>query len=114
MGVESLQMSVRGLLRQVLQELDVAGACIEEIRIAVKAQDPPHATAAAMNLYWSWARAAKAIASLELVSGGGGASEEFARDALRASRHAGARAVAELLTMVRDAAAQFEAAATSR
>ena len=85
MGVESLQMSARGLLRQVLQELDVAGVCSEEIRIAVKAQDKQHATAAAMSLYWSWARTAKAIASLERFSGGGGASEDFARDALRAS-----------------------------
>jgi hypothetical protein len=77
-------MSVRGLLRQVLQELDVAGMCIEEIRIAVKAQDRPRANAAAISLYWSWARTAKAIASLERVSGGRGASEDFARDALRA------------------------------
>ena len=71
MSAVSLQTSVRELLRQVLQELDVAGACIEEIRAGVLAQERLHATAAAMNLYRSWARAETAIASLDRVHCGG-------------------------------------------
>ena len=112
MRAESFQMNVRDLLRWVLHELDVAEACLEEIRFAVRARASANAnaTAAAMSLYGSWARAGQAVESLEHLDGGGGASLDFARDALCASRRAGARAVAELLTMVRDNAPQSNAA----
>ena len=101
MGAESLRRRMRELLRAVLQELDVAGAYIEELGYAVSTQDGAHAPTA---LYRAWARAERAIASLEQVSGGGGFSERVVREELCVSRRNVARALAELLAMVRTTA----------
>ena len=92
---------MRELLRAVLQELDVAGAYIEELGYAVSTQDGAHAATA---LYRAWARAERAIASLEQVSGGGGFSERVVREELCVSRRNVARALAELPAMVRTTA----------
>jgi hypothetical protein len=113
MRTESLHRRMRELLRSLLQELDVAGACIETIRYAVPFQASAHTTAAALSLYRSWARAERAVESLARVGGGAGASLDFARDALLASRRAGARALSELLTMVSDTARLVDGAVRS-
>jgi hypothetical protein len=105
---QRLQTNVRRLVLHFLQELDVAAACLDEIRASVEARAVVGAPSLALSLFACWARAETAIRALAQLPGGGGASENFARDALGAARRAGRPWVAELLVRLAQAATDVD------